>query len=449
MAYVAFAWKIFGNSPVVARIAMSWIAAAALLGSYRVARLFTSPVRASAAVVVIALYPVLFLQSTLFQLDVAIAAVSVWAVYALLTGRFGYCVLLCCCAAGIKATGFVTGIACFTALLIDYYLVRPRLFPNITLGRLILYQLGLPLITTGAGMVLNYVVLNAAFGDLGILRYNLSSLASSPQRLLVAAVNRMWHLTGHMGLWALTASTALPALRLYRTWPSSNATLKKLCLLTASFTLVYGITFTLIGGAILARYVLPATLLLLTLGGVLASLFLARGFVLVIPFVISVFVVSLVVEPPYHTALEDGLMYQKFITLHQKAAQRLLADAPRQRVITTWPATDELSKPFLGYVDHPLSVVPVPDLKEPTVAEATATCPDCWVFVFNTEFVPARSGFRPGDLLRRFSPWARGQSEQRASETLATTDLKALQNYRLVERLNFGSNFGSIWAPIR
>ncbi len=32
---------------------------------------------------------------------------------------------------------------------------------------------------------------------------------------------------------------------------------------------------------------------------------------------------------------------------------------PHARVLTAWPATDELTRPFLGYVQRPLAVVPI------------------------------------------------------------------------------------------
>ena len=43
--------------------------------------------------------------------------------------------------------------------------------------------------------------------------------------------------------------------------------------------------------------------------------------------------------------------------LHQHAEDFLEARYPMARVLTAWPASDELTRPFLGYVTRPMQVV--------------------------------------------------------------------------------------------
>ena len=43
--------------------------------------------------------------------------------------------------------------------------------------------------------------------------------------------------------------------------------------------------------------------------------------------------------------------------LHQQAEEFLEARYPMARVLTAWPASDELTRPYLGYVTRPMQVV--------------------------------------------------------------------------------------------
>ena len=70
----------------------------------------------------------------------------------------------------------------------------------------------------------------------------------------------------------------------------------------------------------------------------------------------AAFVVQLFVPPPYRIAPEDTLLYRDYILLHKQAADEL-AKHPQRTVLTAWPASDELTRPYLGYVKQPLNVV--------------------------------------------------------------------------------------------
>jgi hypothetical protein len=73
------------------------------------------------------------------------------------------------------------------------------------------------------------------------------------------------------------------------------------------------------------------------------------------------FVFALVFDPPYRFAPEDNLTYRDFIELHASAAHFLEKHEQDKVVLTAWPATDELTKPYLGYVQHRMAVISVPD----------------------------------------------------------------------------------------
>jgi hypothetical protein len=122
---------------------------------------------------------------------------------------------------------------------------------------------------------------------------------------------------------------------------------------------VYLIFHSLIGGALLRRYLLPA----FPVGYVAAVAFvwrLPKKFAQAVCFLAAAyFMASLFINPPYPFAYEDNLAYADFVRLHQRAAQYLEAYQGQPRILTAWPATGELTNPFLGYVSKPLRVVPV------------------------------------------------------------------------------------------
>ena len=71
------------------------------------------------------------------------------------------------------------------------------------------------------------------------------------------------------------------------------------------------------------------------------------------------FVFALLTPPPYRIAPEDTLLYRDYVIAHKQAADELAVRFPHARVLTAWPASDELTRPFLGYVKQPLTVVPI------------------------------------------------------------------------------------------
>ena len=83
-----------------------------------------------------------------------------------------------------------------------------------------------------------------------------------------------------------------------------------------------------------------------------------------------------------------------------------------QRILTAWPANDELSQPFLGYVSAPMRVVRIEDF---TVEELLAARNQALrdqtklfdvAFVFPTKYDPPRSWFEHW----RFEPWRSWQN---------------------------------------
>ncbi|MGH9327525.1 MAG: ArnT family glycosyltransferase [Terriglobia bacterium] len=133
--------------------------------------------------------------------------------------------------------------------------------------------------------------------------------------------------------------------------------------LAIGLILVYLVMLSLVGGAILPRYLLPVFPVFYVGAATLAARLprtAARALMLV---AVACFISSWFINPPYPFPYEDNLAYSDFVRLHQQAANFLEALPGNPVILTAWPATDELRSPFLGYVTHPLRVAAVSDFR--------------------------------------------------------------------------------------
>lgn len=124
----------------------------------------------------------------------------------------------------------------------------------------------------------------------------------------------------------------------------------------AVLILAHVLAFALLGGAALTRYLLPVIPLVIIL-----CVSTLRRRLPWWPAFIAVawlgFVTALIVNPPYRFAPEDNLAYADYVKLHQAAAGFLEQNHHGRRVLTAWPASDELTRPWLGYASRSIPVV--------------------------------------------------------------------------------------------
>ncbi|MGC2322577.1 MAG: hypothetical protein WA463_08115, partial [Terriglobales bacterium] len=164
------------------------------------------------------------------------------------------------------------------------------------------------------------------------------------------------------------------------------------------------IFYSLVGGAPLARYLL-ASLPLVVILCVSTIWRRMRQWPVILGIICSGFVLAWFVNPPYPFTLEDNLAYRDYVLLHQRAAALVATHHARERVLTAWPATDELSHPYLGYTKLAVPVVPVENFSAPQLlAAARDNSQFDLALLFSTEYEPAR------DLLGDWHAWQRWQS---------------------------------------
>jgi hypothetical protein len=161
----------------------------------------------------------------------------------------------------------------------------------------------------------------------------------------------------------------------------------------------YVVAMALIGGAVLARYMLQAVPLVV----ILAMSTFRRRFrywPAVAGLTAAAFVLAWFWNPPYGFSPEDNLAYRDYIVLHQDAERFLEARYPMAHVLTAWPASDELARPWLGYTTRPLQVVRIEDFSLEQVLSAAEFRSHFEVaLVFSTKYEPAHS------LLDRWETW--------------------------------------------
>ena len=406
MAWVALGWKLFGFTPLVARLAMLLIASFTLMGIFQLAERVANIQVAIASTVCTALYSVFFTQSALVHVDMAAAGFTLWALCDYIDQRRIATSLWFSLAALAKETAILAPMA-----LLGWELICPMLPEGKSalwclrrLSRESAWLLA-PLLPLAAWFGYHYLHTGYVFGNPEFFRYNVSATLH-PVRFVLAAGMRVWQLFGYMNLYFLTAATLLAMFRPARSERGVERPriAVPVQLLFLAVIITYVLAMSVVGGAELARYMLPVLPLVIIL--CVSTLWRrVRYWIVVTALVALAFIAGLFVTPPYGFPLEDNLAYRNYVLLHRNAAAFLAMRYPKARVLTAWPASDELTRPYLGYVNRPMRVLRIENFTFEQVSSAAELGSDFDVaLVFSTKYVP------PHSLLARWPAWERLQT---------------------------------------
>jgi len=394
--YLVALWKLFGFSPLVTRVGMCCVAAIALTATWRLAVVTTGKESVAAATVgLTAIYPVFFAQSSLAHADVFAAAATLWAIVFLLSERGSGIWLAAACfslAALSKETAIVTslGVASWELWLDVKFRARNHLARAAVLC--------LPAIPLALWYLYHWHKTGFIFGNPEYLRYN-ATATLTPLRVLIAFVHRLLHITAHMNLFVpvllMLACMLLPPLKEDDGALRSRVSFGVQALFYVVI-LVNLVLFSILGGALLTRYLLPLYPLMILLCVNTFRRRLKQWLALVVLSAVA-FIAGLFVNPPYRFAPEDNLAYRDVVLLHQAAIAQILEHYPHSAVLTAWPATDELSKPELGYVRQPTPVVAIDNFSFAQVQKAKEIAdPYTAALVFSTKYDPPHLPFSLG-----------------------------------------------------
>jgi len=429
MAYLALAWKVAGYAPLVTRLAMLLVAAFSLLGLFRLAQRVANTEVAVASTLCTALYPVFFMQSSLAQVDLAAAGLTFWALLAYVEERRIAMALWFSLAVLAKETAILAPAAllafeciCVAAKHRDRSAgvspavaraSRPRSVgdsPNPTLSLKRSSLLLLPAIPLALWYAYHRARTGFIFGNPEFFRYNVQA-TMHPLRILLAFVMRLWQITGYMNLYPLTLAALfamwLPPLRDLGANRDEERPRIALDVQFAFLAVIatYVLAMAVIGGAVLARYMLPAVPLVIVI--CVSTLWRrVRIWRAAVALALLAFVAAWFINPPYGFSLEDNLAYRDYIVLHQHAETFLEARYPMARVLTAWPAGGELSQPSLGYVTRPMRVLQIENftVEQLMFADELPSGFDV-ALVFSTKYEP------PHPMLRNWAAWERIKTE--------------------------------------
>ena len=390
MAWLALAWRVAGYSPLATRTAMLVVAAFSLLGLFRLARFAANLPVAWATTALVALYPAFFTQSSLAHLDLAAAGFTFWGLLAYLEDRPGKPALWFSLAALAKETAILAPLALFAWELFARWLParwNELVPPSERRSHSFIFVAPLLPLTCWYGY--HYAKAGFLFGNPEFLRYNVTATLD-PLRIPLALGLRLWEAFGYFGLYLLTIAGLL-AMRRRPLTANGDARPRIPIWMQMAFLAVlaaYLGFMSAVGGAVLARYMLPVVPLVMLV--MVSTVWRrVRYWPLVVALVAIAFVSGLFTNPPYGFSIEDNLAYRDYIVMHAEACRFLALQYPRARVLTAWPASDELSRSWLGYVSRPFPVVRIEDFTPGQIAiAASANNQFDLVLAFSTKYQP-------------------------------------------------------------
>ncbi len=444
--YLAVAWRLFVFSPVVTRAAMILFAAGTVTATGILAWRVSAGRRdareaAIASAALLAIAPLFFAQSVMVHLDLAVAFFTLIAILTLLESRwilFGIAGIL---AVLTKETAIVLVPVAWAYLWIERR--RDGEVRNSESTALAWLATASPCVPAAVWALYYHHHTGFWTGNAGYLQYNLYSTLS-PVRILLSFLRRTYEVfvSGFNWLilvmacvawwWSkhnpqisppispqITPITQIKGATQTEAAAQSEAAhvtgkrgplhgdeWRRFVLVTGLLTAAYLVMLSVVGGAILPRYMLPVypPLMIAAMGAIWRlPRALARAACIAAA---ACLVIAWFVNPPYPFPYEDNLAFADFVRLHQEAAaylqgnnaatrKRPAGSAPR--ILTAWPATNELETPDLGYVARPLRIVPVDDF---SAAALDSVSPDS----FDVLYLYSRKWEPPGNWLDRL-PW--------------------------------------------
>ena len=455
--YLALAWWVFGCSPLVTRLAMVMIAAGTLAGVYALGRRIADREIRCWSVLLLALLPLFFAQSTLAHLDLAAALFTLLALLALLEDHPAWFALASTCAVLSKETAVVLLPVAWT---FSWWQRRRATGP---LARAWYVAYLAPLLVLIAWLAFYHHATGFWTGNSYYLHYNLYSTLH-PVRVLLTFLRRLYETFVGGFNWLLTVGAiagivwarrkkiganletsvipakagnrsansletpVIPALRpraferqaakagiysanretpvipakagIYSEIHLRTNTLRRFFVLGGWLIAAYMVMLSVVGGAILPRYLLPVFPPLVLIAVILIWRLPRAAARAIMVFTSGCFVWAWFLNPPFPFPFEDNLAYADFIRLHERAAQLLEAQAGKERILTAWPASDELARPFLGYVRQPLNVVALQDFGRQDFDGVSPESFAC-LYLYSRRWEPANNWMKRFSWLQR------------------------------------------------
>ena len=371
MAVLAGAWAITGGPTILAtRAVMLLLASGLVMVTFMLAIELLpglSGTPAFPAIVLLLVSPIFYMQAALAHLDLPAAFFSLLSLYLFLKQRIPLAALASTAAVLMKETAIVF------PLVFAVVLWREKRFREMA-------WFAAPALVLSAWLLILARTTGHWLGNPEFSAYNFG-YNLHPVRLGVALLRRIYTLFVADFHWIGTAAilTAWWRRAIFggRAWE-----------LVAALASAHLLTVSVLGGAVLERYLLP--ILPLFYIAVAAGWsrwtnwprWVAQGAMF------AGLIAGLYVQPPYPYPLENSLAMVDQVRLYQLAAGVVNGLQPNLLVATAWPLSDALRRPEFGYVTKPRRVAECPDFRVASVLALPR--PD--VFILYTRTInPGRS----------------------------------------------------------
>jgi 4-amino-4-deoxy-L-arabinose transferase-like glycosyltransferase len=489
-------WHITGPGILVTRIAVCAVAAAALTAVYRLAARLLDARAALALTLLTAVYPIWFAQSTLAHADIFAAAFTLWA-FALylpataqpipqnLSSRSTSFLSFCSpqflsrrspnflsFRSNAEESAFparpphllIATLFTLAALSKETAVVEPAILAAIVLVQTLrdlrlphpctalsgkehtrpafaqnlrwLATLTFPILPLIAWYAYHHHKTGFTFGNPEFLRYNATAnltLAHIAQALYYRAIHLFWQRNIWLPILVALACLFLP--RIANPARLNRTTLRTIALLIAG----NWIAFSILGGALLTRYLLPIyPLILLVCLDTWRTR--TRWWTVFTAITAAAFISALWLNPPTAFAPEDNLTYRDMIVVHQNAIHYIAEHYPGSKVLTAWPVTTDLFNPWLGYTTQPIQVDALENFTLPEIQKA-AQQPGNFdtALLFTTHYVsPALAAWY------RTHPTTGGARAYANDRDLSPSEIAAMLHGTIV----FQQQIGGEWAAV-
>jgi 4-amino-4-deoxy-L-arabinose transferase-like glycosyltransferase len=423
-------WHIVGFHILATRLLVSAFAAAGLLAIFRLTQRLLDAPAAVVVTLLTAVYPIWFAQGTLAHADIFAAAFTLWA-FALYLPTQGTSTLrkqlsiaaLFSLASLSKETSIVqpAALAALELFLLLRNLRSPdRRSPERRRKHLLwIATLSLPLLPLIAWYAYHHHVTGFTFGNPEYLRYNATANFTAAH-ILQALRYRFVHLFWQRNIW-LPILFSIACLFLPRRASSPHALTPSSYRVIAVLIAANWLAFSILGGALLTRYLLPIYPLILL---VCVDVWRTRThwWPIFAALTAAAFISAFWLNPPTSFAPEDNLTYRDMIVVDQEAINFVAQHYPNATILTAWPVAADVFRPELGYVTHPLKAISIEDFTLPQIQKA-AKEPDRFdtAIVFTTHFVTP--SFRNYLMAH---PHSRRGREFAATRDLTPTEIAAI-----------------------
>jgi len=363
-------WHLTGLSILTTRLTVCAFAAAALAAVFRLSERLTTVSVAAAVTFLTAVYPIWFAQSTLAHADIFAAAftLSAFALYLPLGPVSGRRELI-----------WVAVLFSLAALSKETAIVEPAILAAIELVLLLrsrgkaehfrrLLALSFPVVPLAGWYVYHHHKTGFTFGNPEYLRYN-ATANFTVAHISLSIYYRALHLFWQRNIW-LAILLAVACLFLPNRRSSEDGMLAPGVLQTIGLLVVGNwLAFSVLGGALLTRYLLPVYPLILL---VCVSIWREklRQWPALVAVTAAAFIAAIWLNPPTSFAPEDNLTYRDMIVVHQEATAYIEQHYPDATVMTAWPAAEELFRPDMGYVTQRIKVYPLENFTNAEIQKA-------------------------------------------------------------------------------